>query len=137
MEHPAFLKSHEILFGPMTTPIAKRLDEQVDGDAVVVKLVLAILSFSTTKYSVYNDTSPANFVDTKSVLRIQDTYTELLWQYLRYQYDEEQAVSRFLSLVRCILSLQAAIVEVIDVQWFNGVIDTLVESTEHSLSLTE
>ena len=135
MDHPAFLKSHEILLGPTTTTLGKRMYRQVDCDTVVMKLILAILSFSTTTYSVYNNISAVNLRNMKSVLKVQDTYTELLWRYLHYRYDEAQAVTRFLSFVRCILSVHEAIVKATEVQWYTEIVDDLVGLTEHSLSL--
>jgi hypothetical protein len=135
MDHPAFLKSHEILFGPITTALGMRMYKQVDCDTVVMKLILAILSFSTTTYSVYNNISAVNLMNMKNILKVQDTYTELLWRYLHYRYDEEQAVMRFLSFVRCILSVHEAIVKATEVRWYTDIVDDLIELTEHSLTL--
>ncbi len=52
----------------------------------IVKIILNIIGFSTINYTKYENTQPINLIDLKTIIDIQDTYTELAWQYLVYKY---------------------------------------------------
>ena len=134
MEHPGFYKSHEILFGTDATIFAERLYGQLDPDPVVMKLILAVMAFSTLTYAFYSNSKAENLTNIKQVLRIQDSYIDLLWRYLNFKYSFVQAVLRLNHLMRCIFSIHQALAKAVEVQWYNRVVDNIIEQTEHSLS---
>ena len=67
---------------------------------IVMKLFLAILSFSTYRCTAYPDISRDILSNIQEVLRIQDTYIEITWRYLLYKYVYQQAVKCFSDFIR-------------------------------------
>lgn len=133
MDNPAFNKSHEILFGSPATIFAERIANQLDCDSVVMKLLLAILAFSTLTYAFFTKSPAQCLTNPKQVLKIQDAYIDLLWRYLVFKYSYNQAVLRLTNLIRCIFSAHQAIVRAMEKVWYTDVIDTLIEQTEQSM----
>ena len=101
LDYPSFYESSEILFRPISVAIAKRATGRFDPDNTFMKIILAILSFSTINYTVYTKCSSTNLTNIKTILFIQDMYTELAWRYLLYKYGHHQSVARFSNLIRC------------------------------------
>ncbi|CAF1347160.1 unnamed protein product [Adineta steineri] len=111
-------------------PIAKRVAERVKLDTVVMKLFLATLCFSTINITVYSNSPPLIFSNIKQILDTQNKYIEITWRYILYKYDHEQAVKCFSDLIRCILAIHAAMIQVENIQWFESHIDTIIKQTE-------
>ncbi len=130
LDDPLFYKSAEIIFTPDVMLTIKPITVTFDFDIIFVKLILAIIGFSTTNYTIYTNTPPINFIDLKTILHIQDAYTELIWRYLVYKYTHEQAVKRFCNLLRCLFNINFTIVEVNRIQEYTNMIDTVVEQTK-------
>ncbi|CAF3836149.1 unnamed protein product [Rotaria sp. Silwood1] len=118
---------------PRVIPIAKRIASRLDFDIVIMRLFLAILSFSTINYTVYSDTPPVDSSNTKQILHIQDTYVELTWRYILYKFNYEQAVETFSDFIRCLFGIHDDIVTGHEVQWFSNTIDSLVQKTEETI----
>ena len=133
MEHPIFLQSLTLLFGPTATQLGERISSQVDCDPIITKLILAIVSFSTITFAIYNHEHSGNLTNMKNILRIQETYTELLWRYLLYKYNHQHAVIRFANMIRCLFSVQDAVASVIEAQYVSDIIASLVRQTELAL----
>ncbi|CAF0862383.1 unnamed protein product [Rotaria sp. Silwood1] len=57
---PAYFNTLEMITHPSVLPAAKRIAKRLDFDMIIMKLFLAILSFSTTRYTVYSNTSLVN-----------------------------------------------------------------------------
>ncbi len=51
-----------IYYGP---PVIKPITDTYDSDATFIKLILIILDFSTTSYTIYTNTLPINLIDLK------------------------------------------------------------------------
>jgi hypothetical protein len=120
---------------PRVIKFAERVANRLDFDMTVMKLFLAILSFSTISYTVYSHSPPMNLSNIKEVLRIQNAYIELLWRYLVYKYDFKTAVRCLSELIRCFFSIHDALVISHDVQWLTDTVDSLVQQTKQALSL--
>ena len=133
MQHPIFLQSLINLFGPAATQLGERISSQVDSDAIITKLTLAIVCFSTITFAIYSNEPPENLTNLKNILRIQETYTELLWRYLLYKYNHQHAVIRFINVIRCLFSIQDGIASVFEAQYFSDMIASLVGQTELAL----
>ncbi|CAF3405020.1 unnamed protein product [Rotaria sp. Silwood2] len=118
---------------PRVIPIAKRIASRLDFDIVIMKLFLAIVSFSTINYTVYSGTPPVNLSNTKQILHIQDTYVDLTWRYILYKFNYEQAVKTFSDFIRCLFGIHDDIVTGHEVQWFSNAIDSLVQKTEETI----
>ncbi len=137
MNYPAYYTAVEMISHPNVVYAAKRLANRLDFDMIIMKLFLAILSFSTINYTIYSNISPGNLSNIKDVLRIQNTYIELLWQYLLYKYDFKRTVKCFSELIRCFFAVHDAEVRMHEVQWLTNTIDSIVEETELALILDE
>ena len=128
--HASFYNSAEMIFRPNAAAFTRRVINQLDSDEVFIKLVMAILSFSTFNYTIYEQSSSGNFVDLKFILFIQDVYTEITWRYLIYRYNYDEAVQRFCNVIRCLFLVNNAIVEAQDSQPFTDMIETVIKQTE-------
>ncbi len=137
LDDPAFYKSAEFIYGSTTVANITRAIDQLNFDGTFFKLVLALLTFSTFDYINYTNKAPVNLINIKVVLCIQDMYTELAWRYLLYRYDHEQAVICFSNLIKCLFSLNNAIVGVSECKQYTDMIDSIVKKTEEIFTLIE
>lgn len=112
----------------------KPLIDTFDTDIIIIKLTLTIIAFSTTSYTIFTpDTSIRNFLDIKTILSIQDNYTEILWKYLIYKYTYEQSIKHFCKLLRCLFHVNFTIVEADRIQQYTNMIDTVIQQTQDLL----
>jgi hypothetical protein len=132
-----YYDSIETIANSSVVPVAKRLATQLDFDVIIMKLLLAILSFSTINHTVYSNTSSINLSNIKQIIQIQDTYIELAWRYLLYKYNYEWAVKSFSLFIGVIFTIQEAISETQEVQWLTETFDSLVQQTEQTLTLND
>ncbi|CAF4344552.1 unnamed protein product [Rotaria sordida] len=102
-----------------------------------MKLFLAILSFSTTRCTIYSNTPLENLSTIKKIFDIQNAYIELLWRYLLYKYNFERSVICFSNLIRCLFAINEALVEAHDFQWYTDTIDSLVQQTQQTLNFND
>lgn len=130
-DYPSFYKSAEIIFRPESAALTQRVINQFDSDYTFIKLILAIISFSTINYTFYTDNNQVNLMNIKAILFIQDMYIELAWRYLLYRYNEHEAIRYFLNIIRCILLVNDAIVAAHRSEQFSQMIDTLLEQSLH------
>ncbi|CAF3464665.1 unnamed protein product, partial [Rotaria sp. Silwood2] len=135
MDYPIYYDVIEMLTHPSVISVAKRLADRFDFDGIIVKLFLAILSFSTTHYTVYSNNPPINLSNIKEILRIQDTYIELAWQYLLYKYDLKQAVTCLSNFIKCLFAIHEAVIKTHDIQWLTDTISSIVIQIEQTLTL--
>ncbi|CAF4222834.1 unnamed protein product, partial [Rotaria sordida] len=70
MNYPAYFHVIEMLTNPSLMPVVRRIADRLDFDMIIMKLFLVILSFSTTRYTVYSNTPPVNLSNIKEILRI-------------------------------------------------------------------
>jgi hypothetical protein len=86
MDQNAFYQAHHQLFGSHATILAHRIYVHIDDDPIVMKLILAILAFSTTTTSVYSSCAQDSLLNVLAILRIQDKHrTPLAILYLSIQ----------------------------------------------------
>ncbi len=135
LDNVTFLKSAEMIFQQSAMSSVKRVIDLFGSDDIFIKLTLGILAFSTTNYTIYNRNVQNNLTNIKVILPVQDMYTELVWRYLLHKYDHHQAVIRFSNLIRCLLSINDAIVEAHESKQFREMIDSVVRQTEQKLCL--
>ncbi|CAF1276809.1 unnamed protein product [Adineta ricciae] len=129
--NPSFFNSAELIFRPPAVASFVRLIDQLDPDVSVVKLMCAILSFMTSRYTTYSSTVAANLSDVTAVIRIQDMYGDLVWRYLLYKYNYRDAVLRFFNLIKCFFLMNDSIAEAYETRKYADMINSVIESTEH------
>jgi hypothetical protein len=137
MDYPAYFNAVEMLTNSSVIPAAKFIAQRLDFDMIIMKLFLTILSFSTTNCTTYSNTPPVNLSNIKQILRIQDTYIELLWRYLFYKCDYKQAVKCFSDFIRCLFAIMETIVRTENVRLVTNTLDTIVELIELDLILDD
>ena len=137
MSYDAYFDTVTIMCTAQITTIARRLSSRLDFDLVILKLLLAIFSFSTFRCIGHMNNSPKNLTNIQEILRIQDAYVEVTWRYLLYKYDHQQAVKCFSDFVKCIFLINDAFVLKEKLKWFNGIVDCVAKKTEESLSLID
>ena len=137
LNHPSFYDALQTI-GPVDLiSTARLLSQLLHFDTIVMKLFLAVLSFSTFRYTVYPSDSSSNLFGIHEILRIQDAYIELTWRYLLYKYNHQQAVKCFSNFIRCVFIVNASVVIVQDIQWFTDIIDSVTEKAEQILSFND
>ena len=137
LNHPAYYDAIQVISPARLVSVAGRLSQRLNFDMIIMKLFLAILSFSTFRYTVYPNNSSANFSNIQQILRIQDVYIEITWRYLVYKYNHQQAVKCFSDFIGCIFIMNEGIMESYDFQWFTNKVNSLIENTDRSLSLVD
>jgi len=135
MDHPNYFTIVESITHPDNLSAAKRIAKRLDFDMIIMKLFLAILSFSTIGYTIYSNSPPINLSNIKEVLNIQDRYIELTWRYLLYKYNHEWAVKCFSDLIKCFFAVYEAVVNTIELTWLADTFDSIVQQTEQTLTL--
>ncbi len=135
LDNPVFYKSAETIYGSGRLSNGNRAIDLLDCDGTFVKLVLTLVIFSTFDYIYYINMIPVNLMNMKTVIRIQDMYVELTWQYLLYKYDHERAVICFSNIIRCIFLINAGLIEMTEDKQYSDMIDTLIKETEETLTL--
>jgi hypothetical protein len=137
MNYPAYYNFVQTITHEDVLPAAMRIAGRLNFDIIVIKLFLAILSFSTIGYTVYSNSPPINLKNIKQILSIQNTYIELTWQYLIYKYNFQQTVKCFSDLIRCVFAIDEIIVKAREVQWAIDIFDSLIQQTEQTLNLND
>ncbi|CAF1413561.1 unnamed protein product [Rotaria sordida] len=133
----AFYKSIEIIYGSSILTNSNRIICQFNFDDTFFKLVLPLLIFSTFDYTYYTNIVPINLMDIKTILHIQNIYTELAWRYLICRYNYRQAVINFSNLIRYIFSLNNTIVEAIELKQCKDMVDLVIEQTKKTTKLID
>ncbi|CAF1578353.1 unnamed protein product, partial [Rotaria sp. Silwood1] len=137
LSYPAYYNTVALITHPSVEPTAKCLANIIQFDIIVMKLLLAIVSFSTINYTTYSNIPPINVLNIKQVLDIQDKYIELLWRYLLYKYNYAQVVICCFELIGCIFAATKCIYRTDFVQLFKEIINDLILHTEQSLNLND
>ncbi|CAF1121944.1 unnamed protein product [Adineta steineri] len=127
-----FSKSSEIIFQPIGMIFIKRIIDQLDHNDTFIKLIFAVIAFSTINYTVYRQSTSMNLINIKSILSIQDIYVKLTWQYLLNQCNHTQAVLRFTKLIRCLLLVISMTVEAHESKEFTKMINSVIEQTQQT-----
>lgn len=135
-DDPIFFTNNIVLFGSDMMANAKRISDYRDEDLTFIKLIIAVLSFSTVNVTVFTNTMPNHWIDIKTILHIQDAYIELAWKYMVYKYSYEDAVRRFIRLLQCLFSFQYAITRADTRLEYTNLMDIVVEQMEQTLTIT-
>ena len=134
VNYPAYYDSLAMIIHPQVIPATKRIVHRFDFDMIMIKLLLVILSFSTTNLIVDPTSSLENFSNTKEILRIQDNYIDIAWRYLIYKCGFPGAVKCCSDLMRCVFAVNEILVQTHNVQWISDMFDSLIQQTKQNLS---
>ncbi|CAF5128158.1 unnamed protein product [Rotaria sp. Silwood1] len=108
IDTPKCLQAFSIVYGSEMMRQAKHINQQLDPDSTVIKLMLIVLAFSSNCFVVVNKEKPLLDSLLNGTFRLfgsQNVYIELLWKYLIYRYGYYESVIRFSRLIGLILNL--------------------------------
>lgn len=108
IDSSTFLADISSIYGYETIPRMKYLQNQLDPDSTIVKLILIILAFSSNCSAVTileNNQTDTFLLGTFRLFGSQNVYVELLWKYMIYRYGYDVAVIRFACLIQQVLFL--------------------------------
>jgi hypothetical protein len=122
-----FLAEAIKLYGFEAMCRTKRLENRLDPDSTLVKLMLVIFAFSSNclilnvPKNMHNDSL---LLGTFRLFGSQNVYVELLWKYMIYRYGYRETVIRFASLVKQVLDVIDHLAKVyVDSQVYQTIID--------------
>ena len=130
-------RSVQMIFLPSSVVSTRWIMDQLDSDEIFVKLVLAIIAFSTNNSIVHTQSVSIDLVDMKTMSSVQNMYVELTWQYLLHRYNHHEAVSRFSNIIRCVILMNDIVIEANEFQRFMKLTDTIIKQTEQKLHISE
>jgi len=117
---------------------SQRLMTRIESNGTLMKMMLAILAFSSNCSIVLPDRmfNLRNTLTTDSIvlIQVQDTFIILLWKYLVYQYGFIEAIRRLNNLVKYYLDLLNRINEINNKRHVE-MVDVIIEKTTQELTL--
>ncbi|CAF0926150.1 unnamed protein product [Adineta ricciae] len=134
---PVFLEAVGLISHPSYIPTVQQVAHRIVPDSVIMKLLLAIISFSTVQYTVYRDEPPRNLSNIGRILKIQDEYVDLAWRYLVYTYKFEWTVKYFSDLLRFLFVIHDGVRKSEEVKWYTNTIDSLTQQTKDVLTVKD
>ncbi|CAF1056899.1 unnamed protein product [Rotaria sordida] len=102
------LKAFTTVYGSDMMLTAKKLNERLDPDSTLIKLILIILAFSSNCLVLNINKSMEDdhlLYGTFRLFGSQNVYVELLWKYMIYQYGYNESVLRFSRLIQIFLCI--------------------------------
>jgi hypothetical protein len=128
-EYPTVYETIETIFQANLMPKDKHTS--FSFDIPFLKLALAIISFSTFDYTIYE-----HLIDIKTITKIQNSYIDLTWRYLIYQYNNQQAIVYFSHLIKYIFTVSNTLILMDNQNNFTDIIDSAIERTKQSFVLS-
>ena len=130
---PTFLQIYTNRFGTGSVELLRTILNRLDRDVDLMKLSISLFAFSNHS-SIFSSTRP---FDTANLHRIQSSYAELIWKYLRSKYSDEESVQRWINLLQCFLNATKVIAEYQFIRRHVDQIESIVEETELNLVLAD
>ena len=111
--------------------------QRLDQNGTLIKVLLMILIFSSNCTIGTNDLYDEITVDTRIINRIQNVFVTLLWKYLDYQYGFNEAILRFLSLVKSLLDFIQRMNQGSKIEKHWTMVKNVIEQTTSSLKIED
>lgn len=127
-----FYRTIEIIFGSFAKLMKKIANDQFNSDIIFIKLAIQILIFSTFDYIYYKNNNLIYFENIKEILSIQNSYIDLTWKYLIYEYDHKYAVNCFSNLIRYIFSINNCLIDVIQYKQLINMIEIIIKKSKRN-----
>lgn len=132
-DNVSFYDSTELIFQSKATIFMRQIIDRLDLDDTLIKLVIAILSFSTINSIVYTkSTKTTLFLNIRRILAVQNLYIDLAWRYLLYKYGYVESVLKFDKVIQCIFLVNNVIVHEHESQEFRDLIHDVVQNKEEN-----
>jgi hypothetical protein len=108
LQNDRYMDAFINIYGPDIMLLAKKVNERLDPDATLNKLVLIIFAFSSSCLIINkHDTIERDSLlyGTFRLLGSQNVYVELLWKYMIYRYGYNESALRFSRLIQILLCI--------------------------------
>ncbi len=135
------MEAFTTIYGSEMMLLAKNVNDRLDPDSTLIKLILIIFAFSSNGFinnKHENMERDSLLYGTFRLLGSQNVYVELLWKYMIYRYGYNQSVIRFSRLIQtylCVLKNQAIVYE--NNEAHQNMVDVVTEKTKQSLTINE
>lgn len=136
IECPKFIQIYMNLYGDTSIEMIRSVLNRLDRDVDLMKLSISLFAFSNHS-SIFSSTQSMPWINTKNVHRIQNSYCELIWKYLRSKYNYEESIHRWTNLLQCFLNATKVISEYQLINRHVQHIETIVEETELNLVIAD
>jgi hypothetical protein len=106
LQNDRYMDAFINIYGPDIMLLAKKVNERLDPDATLIKLVLIIFAFSSDCLIINkhdNIERDSLLYGTFRLLGSQNVYVELLWKYMIYRYGYNDSILRFSRLIQMFL----------------------------------
>ncbi|CAF1144577.1 unnamed protein product [Adineta ricciae] len=137
MDLSIFYEAMGVISNPGSITIMKRIASHMISDHVMMKLCLAIMSFSTLRPTFSPTDSSKQFSSLNAILNIQDSYIELAWRYLIYTYKLEWTVRCFSDMIRFLFIINEGVVQSKEVEWYHDTLDSVTQQTKDCLTVSD
>ncbi len=136
-----FMEAFTTIYGSEMMLLAKNVDERLDPDSTLIKLILIIFAFSSNGFILNkhgNMERDSLLFGTFRLFGSQNVYLELLWKYMTYRYGYNESVlrlSRLIQIYLCILKKLAIINE--NNEAHQNLVDDIIEKIKRSITNNE
>jgi len=136
-----YMEAFTTIYGSEMMLLAKNVNERLDPDSTLIKLILIVFAFSSNGFILKKHENMGRdglLFGTFRLFGSQNVYLELLWKYMVYRYGYNESVlrfSRFIQIYVCILKKLAIINE--NNEAHQNMVDGIIEKIKQSLTKNE
>lgn len=136
-ENESYSKFIDNIYGYGYSNGVIKASRNLQQNGTLIKVILVIMAFlsNCSIVSVDNSENIQMVINLKMLVEIQDILVTMLWKYLIYQYGFNEAILRFLSLIKSILDLIQRMEKLASVRKHSSMVGKIVEQTTRSLTL--
>jgi len=138
-ENEIYSKYIDNIYGNGYSNSVIHASQRLQENGTLIKIMLMILIFSSNCAIVrINPTENIQIILNSNILiHIQNIFVTLLWKYLIYQYGFNEAILKFLSLVKSILDLIQRMNEGLKIQKHWSMVENIIEQTTGSMNIED
>lgn len=126
---PVFSNGLSGIYGSSIAEIAIRIGKHAEQDAMIIKMFLPVLLFSTSFHVSYSDQMQKNrfLISPQRLFYIQNLYLDMIFKYLIYRFGYVDASLRFSTMIKTILDQMICLAEASHIQMHQHVLKTIME----------
>lgn len=116
-----------------------KASQRLQQNGILIKIMLMIIIFSSNSSIIsidYSDNIQIIF-NSNILLNIQNIFVTLLWKYLIYQYGYNEAILRYLSLIKSLLDMIQRMDQGLKIQKHWTMVKNIIEQKTNLLNLED
>jgi hypothetical protein len=130
----AFCNALENIYGTEPFYRSTKMIKLLDQEVTLIKLAVSIFAFCTSHCTLFDTHDAQSYlIDKTNVLTIQNKYAEILWKYLLYRYQFDQAVILYTRLVSSMVLAMTNRTHLQAVQSHADVVDYITQQLEEQM----